>query len=81
MIPAAPFYEIRLAEPLDGGCIGWFLDLGVTPVLEPGGPGTLLRGVLPDQAALFGLLARVRNLNLTLLEVRRIDQLSEASHE
>ncbi len=38
-------------------------------------PGTLLRGKLRDQAALFGLLARVRDLNLTLLEVRRIEEM------
>lgn len=66
-------YEIRLAERLPSPWWQWFLDLGVSPVEGAPGPGTLLRGSLPDQAALFGLLARVRDLNLTLLEVRRID--------
>lgn len=36
-------------------------------------PGTLLRGELRDPSALFAALARVRDLNLTLLEVRRIN--------
>jgi hypothetical protein len=33
---------------------------------------TVLRGRLPDQAALFGILARARLLGLELLEVRRL---------
>lgn len=66
-------YEIRVAEGLDERWLRWFQDLDVLTV-ENAGPGTLLRGTLPDQSALFGLLARVRDLNLTLLEVRRIEQ-------
>lgn len=34
--------------------------------------GTLLEGVLPDQAACYGLLTRLRDLGLTLLEVQRV---------
>lgn len=71
-IPAAACYEVRVAEPLDPYTLQWFLDLGMRSETAHTGPGTLLRGSLPDQPALFGLLARVRDLNLTLLEVRRI---------
>jgi hypothetical protein len=44
------------------------------PELEAGwkGPDTRLRGSLPDQAALYGVLARIEALGLELLEVRRI---------
>jgi hypothetical protein len=35
------------------------------------GPDTVLAGSLPDQAALYGVLARVEALGLELLEVRR----------
>jgi hypothetical protein len=35
---------------------------------------TLLRGRLPDQAALFGILAMARRLGLELIEVRRLPQ-------
>ena len=67
-------YEIRVVEPLDSLWQQWFPELEIIPAQAQPGPGTLLRGTLPDQAALFGLLARVRDLNLTLLEVRRIEE-------
>lgn len=67
-------YEIHVAEPLESHWQGWFLDLEILPGGGQNGQGTLLRGTLPDQAALYGLLARVRSLNLTLLEVRRIQE-------
>jgi hypothetical protein len=46
----------------------------MVPVEEQTDPGTVLRGKQPDQTALFGLLGRVCDLNLTLLEVRRIEE-------
>lgn len=36
------------------------------------GADTVLRGVLPDQAALHGVLAEIEALALELLEVRRL---------
>jgi len=33
---------------------------------------TVLKGVLPDQSALFGVLARLQDLGLELIEVRRL---------
>jgi hypothetical protein len=44
------------------------------PGLEAGwrGPDTVLRGRLPDQAALYGVLAQIEALGLELLEVRRL---------
>jgi hypothetical protein len=44
------------------------LEVAIDPVR------TVLRGRLPDQAALFGVLARARLLGLELLEVRRHPQ-------
>jgi len=39
---------------------------------QPRGEGTALTGALPDQAALFGVLAEIEALGLELLEVRRL---------
>jgi hypothetical protein len=39
---------------------------------EPRGQNTVLTGALPDQAALYGVLADIEALGLELLEVRRV---------
>jgi hypothetical protein len=36
---------------------------------------TVLTGVLPDQSALFGVLARLQDLGLELIELRRLGDL------
>ncbi len=72
MSRAAGRYEIRIEEALSPDWSAWFDDLEIVPGDESGAGGTLLRGSFPDQAALFGALGRVRNLNLTLVSVERI---------
>ena len=47
-------------------------ELEVEVVLEPDRSSTAILGWLPDQAALYGVLARIRQLGLELLEVRRL---------
>ena len=69
------WYEIRVSEILDSDWSQWFDGMEVLPSSEGSrAPGTLLRGCPPDQAALFGILSQIRNLNLTLVEVKRISQ-------
>ena len=63
-------YEIRLKGHLDTRWAAWF-D-GMTLHLEPDG-STLLTGPVVDQAALHGLLQKVRDLGQPLLAVTRID--------
>ena len=60
------YYEIKIKGYLDQRWSEWFAGLKVTH-LE--GNETLLSGRLADQAALHGLLERVRDLNLTLVSV------------
>lgn len=59
-------YEIRLKGHLEARWAKWFDGLTIT--LEENG-NTLLSGPLADQAALHGILKKVRNLGLTLLSV------------
>jgi hypothetical protein len=63
-------YEIRVRGALDSGWSAWFNGLRVTSD-QPG--QTTIAGPVVDQAALHGLLAKVRDLGLELLEVRRTD--------
>ncbi len=64
------YWEIKIAGHLPSGWSPWFADLKVS-AREP--DVTLLAGPLPDQAALHGLLERIRDLNLTLISVTRGD--------
>ena len=61
-------YEIRVRGHFDGDWSAWFDGLTITSL--PGGE-TRLAGDLADEAALHGVLARVRDLGLPLLAVRR----------
>jgi hypothetical protein len=62
-------YEIELKEHLDDQWADRFDELVISH-RENG--TTLLTGPIADQAALHGLLLKVRNLGLTLLSVVRI---------
>jgi hypothetical protein len=62
-------YRIRIRGHLDPSWSTWFDSLAVTQ--EEDGT-TELVGPLADQAALFGLLARLRDLGATLLQVERL---------
>ena len=67
--PAAR-YEIRVDGVLDSRWSAWFDGLQVSNDI----PGqTTIAGPVADQAALLGLLAKIRDLGLPLISVRRID--------
>jgi hypothetical protein len=73
-------YEIRLKGHLDTRWAEWFE--GLTISLEDNGE-TVLSGPVVDQAALHGLLRRVRDLGLPLLSVMKVDleQADGSEHE
>jgi hypothetical protein len=62
-------YQIRVRGNLDKKWFDWFDGFAINP--QPNGE-TILVGVVADQAALHGLLAKVRDLGLPLLEVKRL---------
>ena len=63
-------YQIRIKGHLGRNWTDWFEGLVVT--LEDNGE-TLLSGPVVDQAALHGLLRKVRNLGMSLISVNRIE--------
>jgi hypothetical protein len=69
--PSGPgVYQIRLKGHLGREWTDWFGDLSIT--LEGNGD-TVLTGPVIDQAALYGLLKRVRDLGLPLLSVQCVE--------
>ncbi len=62
-------YQIKIQGHLGDQWADWFEGLSIT--LEKNGT-TLLTGPVADQAALYGLLRRVRDLGLPLLSVNRV---------
>jgi hypothetical protein len=64
------WYEIRVRGALDSRWAAWFEGLQITS--DQAGQTTIAGPVL-DQAALHGLLAKIRDLGLPLIWVRQID--------
>jgi len=63
-------YKIRIMGHLGSQWVDWFE--GLTISLEDNGD-TVLTGPVVDQAALHGLLKKVRDLGLPLLSVSAVD--------
>jgi hypothetical protein len=77
-------YHIRIKGYLDEKWSDWFDGFTIT---HPGESETLLSGSVSDQSALHGILAKIRDLGLTLISVEQIDKkvspysTSEEHHE
>jgi hypothetical protein len=68
-------YRIRVKGSLDEKWSDWFDGFDITP--KPNDE-TLLIGPVADQAALHGLLCKIRDLGLPLLALEREDETTEA---
>ena len=64
------YYQIRIDGHISLNLSASFEDLNIEHT-EDG--QTLLTGALPDQTALHGVLMRIRDLGLSLAEVKRIE--------
>jgi hypothetical protein len=69
-------YQIRLKGHLAPQWTDWFEGLTIT--LEDNGD-TLLTALVVDQAALYGLLRKVRDIGLPLISVTRVNPDQEAA--
>jgi len=63
-------YHIRVKGHLDIHWAGWLDDLAISHEADG---STLLSGPVVDQAALYGILLKLHNLNLPLLSVSRVE--------
>ena len=70
-------YRIKLKGCLDPNWSDWFEQMAI----RTEGGVTILTGSVSDQAALHGILIRIRDLNLTLLSVERLETIPDENPE
>ena len=63
-------YEVRLKGHLDSRWAAWFDGLSLT---QHGDGTTVIHGLVADQAALHGLLQKVRDVGLPLVSLTQVD--------
>ncbi len=63
-------YEIKVLGHLDQEWSEWLGSLAITHDNEG---NTLLSGMIPDQAALHGVLVKIRDLGLTIFSLQRLE--------
>ena len=75
------FYEFRVKGRLSKHAEPWFegMDISVDETHNP--TQTAIQGHMPDQAALHGLISRIRDLGLTLISVNQVEQKEESGRD
>jgi hypothetical protein len=72
--PAEMVYELRISGRLGHSTKTWFEDMTVSVDESRRPVETVIRGPMRDQAALYGLISRIRDLGLTLISVNRVEE-------
>lgn len=65
-------FRIRVQAGLDPGWSDWLGGMRIAAETGEGRAVTVLEGIVPDQAALRGILSRLWDLNLVVLSVERL---------
>jgi hypothetical protein len=63
------WYRIEVKEQLDTHWAAWFDGMSISHTVDG---TTLLEGLVVDQAALYGLIRKVRDLGLSLIAVQPV---------
>ncbi len=67
-------YRIKIKGNLDQSWFDWLGDVDMTAgAIEDGSIITTLTLDVTDQAVLFGILDRIRDLNIPLISIRKMD--------
>lgn len=66
-------YEIRVGGRISGPGAVWFEAMTLTVDETTTPPQTIVQGTIIDQATLYGLISRIRELDLTLISVKRLE--------
>ena len=75
------YYEFRVRDRISSQSEAWFegLEIAVDETVEP--IQTIIKGYMEDQAALHGLISRIRDLGLTLISVNQVEQKEESGRD
>ena len=67
-------YEIKVKGHIDEAWSSWFEDMEIsTGYAEDGTPVTTFTGPIVDQAALHGVLGKIRDINMPLISVNQVE--------
>ncbi|HSF83077.1 MAG TPA: hypothetical protein VLA49_17705 [Anaerolineales bacterium] len=74
------YYELRVRGLLSQQSASWFtgMDIVVDETTNPA--QTTIKGFIVDQAALHGLISRIRDLGLTLVSVNQVERKDNDEH-
>ncbi len=67
-------YELRVNGRLGRESASWFEDMTLVVDESTSPVQTIIQGPIRDEAALYGLISRIRDLGLILLSVNRIEK-------